>query len=60
LETPSFDENKLYECKVLGNKIVKGVEILLFKGFDIVCGLSDPTPTIAPSKKSCFRISWMG
>jgi hypothetical protein len=58
-KTPSLDENKLYECKVLWNIIVK-VEILLFKGFDIVYGLSDPTPTSAPSKKSCFRISWVG
>jgi hypothetical protein len=22
--------------------------------------LNDPTPTSTPSKKSCFRISWMG
>ncbi len=60
LETPSLDENKLYECKVLWNIIVNGIEILLFKGFDIVYGLNDPTPTSTPSKKSCFRISWMG
>jgi hypothetical protein len=36
-ETPSFDENKLLsECKVVWNKIVKGIEIFIFKGFDIV------------------------
>jgi hypothetical protein len=29
-----FDENKLlYECKVLWNRIVKRIEILVFKGF---------------------------
>jgi hypothetical protein len=34
LETLSLDENKLlYECKVLWNIIVKGIEILDFKGF---------------------------
>jgi hypothetical protein len=60
LETPSLDENKLYECKALWNIIVKGIEILLFKGFDIVYGLSDPTPTSAPFKKSRYGISWMG
>ncbi len=33
-KTPSLDENKLlYKCKVLWNKIVKGIEILIFKGF---------------------------
>ncbi len=33
----SFDKNKLlYKCKVSWNKIVKGIEILVFKGFDIV------------------------
>jgi hypothetical protein len=37
LQTPSFDENKLlYECKVLRNKIVKGIEILVLKCFNIV------------------------
>jgi hypothetical protein len=36
-ETPSFDRNKLlYECKVSWNKIVKGIEILILKFFDIV------------------------
>jgi hypothetical protein len=36
-KTPSLDENKLlYECKVLWNKIVKGIEIFFFKGFDII------------------------
>ncbi len=36
-ETPLFDENKLlYECKILWNKIVKGIENFVFKGFDIV------------------------
>jgi len=43
LETPSLDGNKLHECKILWNKIMKWIEILLFKGFDIVYGLSDPT-----------------
>ncbi len=34
METLSFDETKLlYECKVLWNIIVKGIEILVFKGF---------------------------
>jgi hypothetical protein len=37
LETLSFDRNKLlYECKVLWNKIMKGIDILVLKGFDIV------------------------
>jgi hypothetical protein len=37
LETPSFEENKLlYECKVLWNKIVKGIKIFVFKSFSIV------------------------
>jgi hypothetical protein len=37
LETLSFDENKLlYECKVLWNRIVKAIEIFVFKGFDKV------------------------
>jgi hypothetical protein len=37
LETPSLDRNKLlYECKVSWNKIVKGIEILILKGFGIV------------------------
>jgi hypothetical protein len=34
LESLSFYENKLlYECTVSFNKIVKGIEILVFKGF---------------------------
>jgi hypothetical protein len=34
LKTLSLDENKLlYECKVLWNIIVKGIKILIFKGF---------------------------
>ncbi len=34
LETPSLDMNKFwYECKILWNKIVKGIEILVLKGF---------------------------
>jgi hypothetical protein len=37
LETPSFKKNKLlYECKVSWNEIVKGIEILVFKGFGII------------------------
>jgi hypothetical protein len=37
LEKNSLDENKfLYECKVLWNRIVKGVEILVLKSFGIV------------------------
>jgi hypothetical protein len=37
LETLSFDKNKLlYECKVSLNRIVKGVEIFVLKGFDVV------------------------
>jgi hypothetical protein len=37
LDTPSLYENKLlYECKVLWNKIVKGLEILICKDFDKV------------------------
>jgi hypothetical protein len=36
LETLSFDRNKLYEYKVSWNKIMKGIEILILKGFDIV------------------------
>jgi hypothetical protein len=36
-ETPSLHENKLlYESKILWNKIVKGIEIFVFKGFDII------------------------
>jgi hypothetical protein len=36
LETP-FDINKLlYECKVSWNRIVKGIEILVLKGFGVV------------------------
>jgi hypothetical protein len=37
LETPSLDENKLlYDCKVSWNIIVKGIEIFVLKGFDVV------------------------
>jgi hypothetical protein len=37
LKTPSVNKNKLlYKCKVSWNRIVKGIEILVFKGFDIV------------------------
>jgi hypothetical protein len=36
LKTPSLHENKLYECKILWNKIVKGIEILILKGFNIM------------------------
>jgi hypothetical protein len=36
-KTPSFDINKLLcECKVSWNIIVKGIEILVLKGFTIV------------------------
>jgi hypothetical protein len=36
-KTLSLDRNKLlYECKVSCNRIVKGIEILILKGFDIV------------------------
>jgi hypothetical protein len=36
-KTPSFDRNKLlYECKTLWNKIVKGIKILVLKGFNII------------------------
>jgi hypothetical protein len=38
LETPSLDRNKLlYECKVSWNTFVKGIEILVLKGFGLVC-----------------------
>jgi hypothetical protein len=36
LETPSIDKNKLYECKVSWNRIVKGIEIFVLKGFGVV------------------------
>jgi hypothetical protein len=36
LETLSFGENKLYECKVSWNRIVKGIESLIFKDFCII------------------------
>ncbi len=37
LQTSSLEEkNLLYECKVLQNRIVKWIEILIFKGFDKV------------------------
>jgi hypothetical protein len=35
-KTPSFDRNKLYECKILWNKIVKGIQIFVLKGFNII------------------------
>ncbi len=38
LETPSLNRNKLlYECKISWNKIVKRIEILVLKGFGVVC-----------------------
>jgi hypothetical protein len=36
LETPSLDKKKLYECKVSWNKILKGIKILILKGFGVV------------------------
>ncbi len=37
LETPSFDGDKLLcECEVSWNRIVRGIEILVLKGFGIV------------------------
>jgi hypothetical protein len=36
LERPSLDENKLHECKISWNKVEKGIEILIFKGFSKV------------------------
>jgi hypothetical protein len=36
LETPSFDRNKLYECNVSWNIIVKGIKIFVLKGFGVV------------------------
>jgi hypothetical protein len=37
LETFSFKKNKLlYECKIPWNRIVKGIEILVFKGSAII------------------------
>ncbi len=37
LEIPSLDRIKLlYECKVSWNIIVKGIDILILKGFSIV------------------------
>ncbi len=39
-ETPSLDEKKLlYECKFIWNKIVKGIKIFIFKGFDIIMNM---------------------
>jgi hypothetical protein len=39
LETPSLDRKKLlYECKVSWNKIMKGIKILVLKGFGVVHG----------------------
>jgi hypothetical protein len=36
-KTFSFDKKKLlYECKVLWNRIVKGNEIVVLKGFGVV------------------------
>jgi len=36
LETLSLDRNKLlYECKVLWNKIMKKIQILVLKGFGV-------------------------
>jgi hypothetical protein len=34
--TFTYEKILLYECKVLLNIIVKGIEILVFKGFDLV------------------------
>jgi hypothetical protein len=37
LGTPSLDKNKLlYECKVSWNRIVKGIEISVLKGFGVI------------------------
>jgi hypothetical protein len=37
LKTLSFDRNKLlYECKVSWNIIMKGIEILILKGFSVI------------------------
>jgi hypothetical protein len=37
LERLSLDENKLlHECKISWNRIEKGIEILVFKGFNKV------------------------
>jgi hypothetical protein len=39
LETPSKNKNKLlYECKILWNIIMKGIEILVLQGFEEVHG----------------------
>jgi hypothetical protein len=36
-KTPSLQRNKLlYQCKISWNRIVKGIEILILKKFDIV------------------------
>jgi hypothetical protein len=36
-KTFSFDKNKLlYECKVSWNRIVKGIEIFVLKGFGVI------------------------
>jgi len=35
-KTLLLGENKFYECKVSWNRIVKGIEILIFKDFCIV------------------------
>jgi hypothetical protein len=29
----------LYECKFIWNKIVKGIKIFIFKGFDIIMNM---------------------
>jgi hypothetical protein len=35
--TPSFDKNKLlYECKISCNIIIKEIEILVLKDYDVV------------------------
>jgi hypothetical protein len=37
LGTPSFDKSTLlYECKILWNRIMKGIEIFVLKGFGII------------------------
>jgi len=36
LETFSLDRNKLYECKVSWNRIVKKFDIFVLKGFSII------------------------
>jgi hypothetical protein len=37
LEAHSLDRNKLlYECKISWNKFLKGIDILVLKGFGVV------------------------